>query len=68
MKSTLTWYDNSICRPTKSDFYLVVTQNGSLYFLQYSTKYQAWNVTDDPGTEIKVSSWASLDSYPEVEK
>lgn len=55
--------------PDDEKNYLVITANGNAAVLNFNTKHQAWNVTDDyTDAEIKVLYWMPLPPMPQQKK
>ena len=44
----LQFYDTKYFRPNKAGPYYCITDVGTHYLLDYSTRYNQWNVRDDP--------------------
>lgn len=58
------WYRADRALPAKSGAVAAITNNGTLCNTSYSTKWQAFNVTDtdpDAHTAITCEYWAYLD-------
>lgn len=44
----LQFYDNKNFRPSKTGQYYCITEAGSHYILDYSARFNQWNVRNDP--------------------
>ena len=58
--TTLEWYDTSEKLPDTSRNVFEISESGCIQVVVYNADLQAFNVTNNPSTEIRIALWANL--------